>query len=70
MKRNTNTKPLDNAKPCPFCGCKIVHEEKSFHEVRRRGIHYIICSTCKSKGGYGGDLNEALQKWNLRVMSV
>lgn len=70
MKPKGGNKPLEGLFLCPFCGGKILYEEKELHDIRRRGVHYVICATCKGRGGYGQDLNEAIQKWQLRVMSV
>jgi Lar family restriction alleviation protein len=69
MKYKNGRRPLVNASPCPHCGERILYEEMEFHEGNRRGVHYVICPTCKAKGGYGGDLLEAMQKWNLRTIS-
>lgn len=56
--------------PCPFCGSRVLHEQRELHKGKRRGVHSIICSVCKAQGGYGLSLDEARQKWEIRTISL
>lgn len=69
LKLKSYSKPIPEAIPCPHCGCNILYEVKRLSEITHRGRPHIFCPTCGALGGGGGDTNEALQKWNLRVQS-
>lgn len=50
-------------KPCPFCGSKIIYG----NEVRQ-GIHRIECSCCDAGSESLECIEDAIEKWNRRVI--
>lgn len=51
----------DNAKPCPFCGCKAIG-------VREMSGHYRAhCGGCEATASFQESEQEAIERWNRRA---
>ena len=50
--------------PCPFCAGRalLFHRKRLTASVR----FYILCVSCRGRGGTDGSEPEALRRWNLR----
>ncbi len=57
---------LDERRQCPFCGESCVEIKHPPHEYSTE--HRCHCPSCDALGGRGETPEEAVEKWNARVM--
>ena len=66
---------VENARPCPFCGCKTIKADKRewVEENHVRGVK-ISCDECLANVfeynddyDYQASFDKALEKWNRRA---
>lgn len=53
---------MTKLKPCPFCGCKLIHEMglSKFH-------YYMLCDNCRTTSGNYETIEQAIEAWNRRT---
>lgn len=49
------------AKPCPFCGCKVI----SVREIS--GYYRASCGGCEANAAYQESEEAAIERWNNRL---
>lgn len=55
-------------KPCPFCGNEMSRFAGKFLDAFARcGDQFAINCDCAAIGPLGATMEEAIEKWNLRV---
>jgi hypothetical protein len=56
-------------KNCPFCNA-LSSEDRSKNEIwieSSCGGNYIRCARCGAEGGWAGNVEAAIRKWNRRL---
>lgn len=57
---------MTTAKPCPFCGSKLVIPQTEY----KTNYKYYRCNNCGARSGLSSSSAEAIKKWNRRVYEI
>lgn len=58
----------ERLKPCPYCGSEsvtIIDHEDGLGACD----YYVACNRCSAMGSFSDNLNDAVRKWNNRVIN-
>lgn len=67
VTEETAARLLEDAKPCPFCGCEGQDKFKFVNcdSQVRGGLWHVECGVCRACGPVANFHVEALRRWNL-----
>lgn len=60
---------VDNLKPCPFCGSRVLSLEDNLDDLGLDVVH-VNCQRCAATGPFHGDEEVAKALWNERAQLV
>lgn len=54
---------------CPFCASEDVHVNSTMDDGDSESYRYVECGSCGAQGPFVQGENEAVKRWNERVVS-